>query len=652
MGRVLEVTASDTFVSWLPLYHDMGLIGAWLGSLYYGCPLIIMSPLAFIARPLRWLRAIHRYRATLSAAPNFAYELCLRRIDDKDIKDLDLSSWRGAFNGAEAVSPTTIERFIERFGGYGFRPESMMPVYGLAESSVGLAFPATPRPPVIDRIKRQDLMDSGIATVAAATENNVLRFISCGQPLPGHQIRIVDTTDRELPDRQEGRLQFKGPSSTSGYFRNPEQTASLFSGQWLNSGDMAYIAAGEVFITGRSKDIIIRAGRNIYPEELEEAIGKIEGVRKGNVAVFGSIDPDSATERLIVLAESRKRQPDALEKLRIAVNTVVNDLVGTPPDEVVLAPPNSVLKTSSGKIRRAASRKLYESGAVGRPQQAVWLQVFRLALAGFLPQARSLLRRLSAVGYACYCWLLFGLAAPVVALLVTVLPVESWRWAVTRNIVRIVARCAAMPIQVRGLENLPSKDIPCVLISNHASYLDGLILVGVLHRCYSFVAKAELQKNFLLRFLLQRIGTEFVERFDHRQGRENTRWLIDRGRTGRSLIFFAEGTFMRMPGLLPFRLGAFETAVKGNLPVVPLTIRGTRSIMRGDSWFPRRGGVSVQIGPPILPGDVLAEAAGDRWKAILLLREQTRKWIVRHCGEPDLEYEQPPLFSGDVQQEI
>ena len=650
MGQILEVTSKDIFVSWLPLYHDMGLIGAWLGSLYYGCPLIIMSSLSFIARPMRWLRAIHRYRGTLSAAPNFAYELCLRRIDDKDMKGLDLSSWRGAFNGAEAVSPTTIERFIERFGDYGFRPESMMPVYGLAESSVGLAFPATPRPPVIDRISRQGLMDSGNATVAAATENNVLRFVSCGQPLPRHQIRIVDAGDRELPDRHEGRLQFKGPSSTSGYFRNPEQTSTLFSDQWLNSGDMAYIANGEVFITGRSKDIIIRAGRNIYPEELEEAVGKIRGVREGNVAVFGSIDPDSATERLIVLAETRKRKPEAMAELQVAINTVVNDLAGTPPDEVVLAPPNSVLKTSSGKIRRAASRKLYESGTIGKPQQALWLQVLRLTLAGFLPQLRRQFRRLTAVGYAGYCWLLFGLGAPVVAVLVTVLPVESWRWAVTRTVVRIVARCVAIPVQVQGLENLPSKDIPCVLVSNHASYLDSLILVAVLPRCYSFVAKAELQDNFFLRFLLPRIGTEFVERFDQQKGRKDTRWLIDRGRAGRSLLFFAEGTFMRMPGLLPFRLGAFETAVAGNLPVVPLTIRGTRSIMRGTSWFPRRGVVSVLIGKPLQPKNLLAKATGDRWKTTLMLRDLVRTWILRHCGEPDLDYERPPVFSGDDQQ--
>jgi 1-acyl-sn-glycerol-3-phosphate acyltransferase len=438
-----------------------------------------------------------------------------------------------------------------------------------------------------------------------------------------------------------GHLQFKGPSSTSGYFRNPTQTARLFSGQWLNSGDRAYIAAGEVFITGRSKDIIIRAGRNIYPEELEEAIGRIEGLRKGNVAVFGSLDPESATERLIVLAETRKRQPDALAALQVAINTVVNDLAGTPPDEVVLAPPNTVLKTSSGKIRRAASRKIYENGAVNRPQQAVWLQVLRLSLAGFLPQVRRQLRRLTAVGYAGYCLLLFGLAAPGVAILVTVLPVESWRWTVTRTVIRIVARGAALPVLVQGLENLPRQGIPCVLVSNHASYLDSLILVAVLPRCYSFVAKAELKKNFLLRFLLPRIGTEFVERFDRLKGREDARWLTDRGRAGRSLLFFAEGTLTRMPGLLPFRLGAFETAITGNLPVVPIAIRGTRSILRADSWFPRRGTVIVTMGTALMPAKALAETDNDHWAATLMLRDRVRTWILRHCGEPDLEDERP-----------
>jgi len=269
MGAVAGVTPADVFVSWLPLYHDMGLIGAWLGSLHYGCELVIMPPLSFIARPERWLLAIHRHRGTLSAAPNFAYELCARRVGEPLLEGLDLSSWRIAFNGAEAARPETLERFAARFAPCGFRREAMTPVYGLAEDSVGLAFPPSGRGPRIDRVQRTALAAEGRAVPAGERDEHALRFASCGTPLPGHEIRIVDARDRELPERTEGRLQFRGPSATAGYFRNPEQTAALFHGDWRDSGDLAYMAEGEVYLTGRRKDIVIRAGRNIYPDEIE-----------------------------------------------------------------------------------------------------------------------------------------------------------------------------------------------------------------------------------------------------------------------------------------------------------------------------------------------------------------------------------------------
>jgi acyl carrier protein len=230
MGRVIEVTSEDVFISWLPLYHDMGLIGAWLGSLYYACPLVIMSPLTFLARPVRWLKAISRYKGTLAAAPNFAYELCRQRIDDEELRDIDLSSWRCAFNGAEAVSPDSILGFADRFAASGFRLESMMPVYGLAESSVGLAFPPMGRGPHIDHIDRQILMKEGKAEPASPVTGETLGLPGCGMPLPGHQIRIVDGNNRELPDRREGIIQFQGPSTTSGYLRNPDQNRTLFHG--------------------------------------------------------------------------------------------------------------------------------------------------------------------------------------------------------------------------------------------------------------------------------------------------------------------------------------------------------------------------------------------------------------------------------------
>jgi acyl-CoA synthetase (AMP-forming)/AMP-acid ligase II len=366
MGEAMEASSRDVFVSWLPLYHDMGLIGAWLGSLYFAAPVSIMPPLAFLANPVRWLSTIHRHRATLSAAPNFAFELCMKSIGDDEIQGLDLSSLRMVVNGAEPVSPSTIRRFTERFRLHGFRPEAMAPVYGLAESSVGLAFPPGGRQPLIDRVQRDALSAHGKAMPAAPKDATALEFVACGRPLPRHQIRIVDETGRELPDRQQGRLQFKGPSATKQYFRSEEKTRALFDGEWLESGGLGYIAEGDVFITGRIKDMIIRAGRNIYPHELEELVGNIEGVRKGCVVAFSSPDERTGTERLVVMAETRIAEEYGVERLRSRIVEASLALLDMPPDTVLLVPPHTVPKTSSGKIRRSAARSLYESGTVVR----------------------------------------------------------------------------------------------------------------------------------------------------------------------------------------------------------------------------------------------------------------------------------------------
>jgi acyl carrier protein len=646
MGKVLSVTPEDVFISWLPLYHDMGLIGAWLGSLHFACQLIIMPPLSFIAKPQRWLWAIHKYGGTLSAAPNFAYELCLRRIEDKSIEGLDLSSWRIACNGAEAVNPLTIKRFIERFAAYGFKPESMLPVYGLAESSVGLAFPKSRSGIKIDHINRNVFMEYGEAVPVGEADPGGLEFVSCGEPLPEHQIRIVDAMDRELPERMEGNLQFGGPSTTTGYFKNPEKTKELFHGEWLDSGDKAYMAEGSVYITGRSKDIIIRAGRNIYPVEIEEAVGKVEGIREGNVAVFGAKSSASGTERLIILAETRKKDPQYLEEIRSRINTIVTDLVGAPPDEVVLAPPNTVLKTSSGKIRRNASRDIYEQGLIGKQQLAVWLQVARFTLKGLQPRLRNSVKRIKATLFASWCWLLYCLLAPGVAILVLALPAEKLRWSVMRIAVKILAGLSGTKILLHGLENLPDKSKTCIFVSNHASYLDAYVLTAVLNRPFSFIAKSELKAQTITSILLKRIGTKFVERFDQQKGLEDAKTLWEKEWSGRPFFFFPEGTFMRMPGLLPFRMGAFEAAARIGIPVMPIAIRGTRSILRAGSWFPRHGSISVTFGAPLYPEPPPAGQVPDTWATALQLRDKTRQWVLEHCGEPDLGQERPRLQSS------
>lgn len=352
------------------------------------------------------------------------------------------------------MSPGTIERFCQRFSRYGFKQQAVTPVYGLAESSVGLAFPVLDHDPHIDHIKR-DLFMSDIRAVPAELDDpHALQFVSCGHPLPGHHIRIVDTAGRELPERHEGELQFRGPSTTSGYFRNPEETKSLFDGDWLKSGDKGYVAHGEIYITGRIKDIIVRAGRNIYPDELEQVIGEIKGVRKGCVAIFGSTDPHSGTERLIIMAETYATDPVTQDRLHEQIVATTTDVIGTPPDDVSLVAPHTVLKTSSGKIRRAASRDAFEKKKLHRRPRWVWWQIVRLGLAGFIPQLRRMQRMAFSGLYAAWAWAVYIGLTPFIWLSVVLLPKMRWRWQVMRLATRLLARSTATPLKVQGLENL------------------------------------------------------------------------------------------------------------------------------------------------------------------------------------------------------
>lgn len=627
MARALRVTPDDVFVSWLPLYHDMGLIGAWMGSLTFGLKYPVMSPLAFLARPERWLWAIHRHRGTLSGGPNFCYELCLRRVDDAQLDGLDLSSWRVAFNGAEPVSPETMTAFAKRFARYGFRPEAMSPVYGLAEATLGVAFSPPGRGFKLDRIDRAAFSGSGRAVAVAETHPDALSFVACGQPLLGHQVRVVDGSDRELGERQEGHVQLLGPSCTSGYHRNPEHTRQLLHGEWLDTGDYGYIAEGELYITGRVKDVIIRAGRNVYPYELEEAVGNLEGIRKGCVAVFGSHDERTGTERIVVLAETRVTDSAERERLSARINELATQLIDMPVDEVVLAPPQSVLKTSSGKIRRAASREFYEHG--GRPvTRAVWWQIARLAWSAALPQARRSLRSAADLAYGVYVLLLLGIVGPLTWLACLPLPRVEWCWNLTRRMARLFFALAGMRVTVRGLEHVP-RDRPFVLTPNHASYLDGLLLVVALDAPVRFVAKRELLDQWVPRIFLKRIGAAFVERFDTQHGIDDAGRLAEFVRANHPLIIFPEGTFRRMPGLLPFRMGAFVIAAQAGAPVVPATLRGARSALRAGHWLFRRTMLSVTFSPPIAP-------SGVDWNAAIQLRDLTRAEILRLCGEPDL----------------
>jgi 1-acyl-sn-glycerol-3-phosphate acyltransferase len=630
MCEALAATPADVFVSWLPLYHDMGLIGAWLGSLYQGVPGVIMSPIRFLTRPASWLWAIHRHRATLTVAPNFAYELCLGKLADADLAGLDLSSLRVAANGAEPVDPDTLRRFAARFAPYGFAPTAMAPVYGLAECAVGLAFPPLGREPIIDRVERRALEEDGEAKPApeAAAPQAALEFVACGRALPGHEIRIVDDAGHELGERRQGRLQFRGPSATRGYFRNPEATAALFDGDWLNSGDLGYMVGGDIFLTGRSKDIIIRAGRNIYPHELEQAVGEIAGIRKGCVAVFGAPDPASGTERLVVLAETRDRDPATHEKLRQQIQDVATALLGAPADAVVLAPPQAVPKTSSGKVRRAASRTLFLEGRIGQGAGALRWQIARLALGSARPLLRQGARLALEYLYAGYFWTLVAGLTTAAWLAVATLPSQDLRWRAARAVARLFFRLAGTPLIVADETRLPAGG--GVIVANHSSYIDGIALLAALPRLPLFVAKKELTAQFIPRVLLARLGSLFVERFDAQRGVEDIAQAVAAARAGGLVTFFPEGTLLRRPGLLPFRLGAFQVAAAAGVPLSPLALRGTRDVLRADQWFPRRGKIEVCVTPAIPP------PAGDSFANVVALRDQARRQMLAEIREPDL----------------
>jgi fatty-acyl-CoA synthase len=621
LGAAVAIRPDDVMVSWLPLYHDMGLIGAWLGALYHGVPAVILAPIAFLGRPARWLWAVHAHRGTLSPAPNFAFDLCERKISDAELQGLDLSAWRVAFNGSEPVSPDTIARFTRRFAPYGFRPEAMCPVYGLAESSVGLTLSPPGRGPRIDRVTRRTFERLRCAEPAPAEDTTALHFVSCGPPLAAHEIRVVDPAGRSLSERVEGRVEFRGPSVTRGYLRNPEATRSAFRDGWMDSGDLGYVSGGELYITGRQKDLIIKAGRNLYPQEIEEVVAGVAGIRKGCVAAFGVTDPHVGTERLVVVAETRQAAPAERERLRASIVERVVDAVGLPPDTVVLAGPGTVLKTSSGKIRRSATRTAYLTGVLAAKRRSPRWQWARLLAAAWPAHLRQLAGGARSLLFAAWVGTLLLLTLPPLWIAVSVLPGARAVARVVRLWCRGILALAGCRLVVSGLDHLPATG-GVVLAANHSSYVDTVALVATLPLDVRFVAKKELLRTPIVRTIIRKVGHLTVDRVELSRSVADAERVTATLRGGTPLLVFPEGTFVRRPGLLPFRLGAFKAAIETGCPVAPVTIHGTRDVLPPDTWLPHRGAIEVRIGLPIV-------AAGREWRDMVQLRDQVRAEIAR-----------------------
>lgn len=375
----IALTPEDRTVSWLPLYHDMGLIGTLLMPLYGGTPVMLMSPQAFLLDVKRWLWAIHRFKATISTAPNFAYQLVLNRATDAHLEGLDLSSWRMAACGAEPILPGTLDAFARRLEPYGFDPRALTPVYGMAELAVAATAPPMFRGMRVDRIAKEDLEASGKATpLSPETEDaRATQVVSVGRALPGYRLRIATPEGMELPERQTGEIQLQGPSVMPGYLGDPDATAAAFVDGWLKTGDLGYRVGDEVFIVGRMKDLILKGGRNYAPQDLEALAADVEGVRQGCVAAFGTIDPESGTERIVVLAETRAPAEEHPALVR-AIASHLSHALGIQPDEVALVEPGALPKTSSGKIQRDKARQAWLQGELKAPAEPGLLSKTRI----------------------------------------------------------------------------------------------------------------------------------------------------------------------------------------------------------------------------------------------------------------------------------
>jgi acyl-CoA synthetase (AMP-forming)/AMP-acid ligase II len=360
-------------VSWLPLYHDMGLIGALLSAVHVPGPLVLIPPEHFLVRPASWLRAIARHRATISPAPNFAYALAAKRVTDADLEGCDLSSWRLALDGAEPIAIDALDRFAARFAPFGFDPRARTPVYGLAEAALAVTFTDPGRGPRAFTVDPTALAADGIAEPSSAVGARAI--VSVGRPLPGFSIEIRDEHGAALGPRRVGRIFVRGPSIMRGYFGAEEATARALVDGWLDTGDLGFVDGDELHVCGREKDVVIVRGANHAPQEFEEPVEQVDGVRPGCVVALGSMRAGTGGEGLLLLVEHASGATPAPD-LEVRVRQAVLAKTGIAADDVRILPPGTLPRTSSGKLRRREALRRHLTGTLTPPSS-----VSRLGLA-------------------------------------------------------------------------------------------------------------------------------------------------------------------------------------------------------------------------------------------------------------------------------
>ena len=359
-GLKADAARGDKAISWLPLYHDMGLIGFVLAPVCHRIPAVFIPTLSFIKNATVWMETLHKHRGTLTFAPNFAYALVTKRAKPEQIARWDLSRMRVFGCGAEPINPETMRAFVNAMAPAGVKPEALLPCYGMAEATLAISFVPLDEPLRTDRIDAERY--HGDAKAAPVSNGAAfLEVVNCGRTFPGHEVSVQDEDGRILPDRHVGELCFRGPSLTAGYWENPESTQTAFRGGWLRTGDLGYLVGGEVFISGRIKDILIVNGRNYYPQRIEWLVDEIPGIRRGSSVVFTR--PGSSSEEIVIAAESRTEDPAALKAQIVAR---VGEEFQLAVSDVALVGPGTLPKTSSGKLQRRKTREQYMSGRIGR----------------------------------------------------------------------------------------------------------------------------------------------------------------------------------------------------------------------------------------------------------------------------------------------
>ena len=372
-------------MSWLPLYHDMGLIGCVITALERPGSMTLIPPELFLARPAVWLRAISRYRATVSVAPNFGYGLCVEKIRDDELDGVDLSSWRIGLNGAEPVVPRVMRRFQRRFEPWGLRPETLTPVYGLSEATLAVTFSSLDGPLVSRTFDREALSQRGQAVESTDGQE----IASVGMPIDGFELRILDSKKRDLPANQVGRLWIRGPSLMEGYFDRPDATDEVLEDGWLDTGDLGFLYRGELYLTGRAKDVLILRGRSHSPTEVEASVDHVDGVRTGcSVAV--SWLPDGADgEVMLLLVETQRGVPhDSFEEIADRCRAAVRAATGLTADLIEVVAPGTLPRTSSGKLRRQEALRRYLNHELSPPDRVTALRLAGAAVRSSLELAR------------------------------------------------------------------------------------------------------------------------------------------------------------------------------------------------------------------------------------------------------------------------